>query len=353
MNIDYTDIELIIEKKYDFLICDDIEDFYLAIPPNRIKQTITNINKSCPYSVWRLTKSPRESRIKWIYPQNQVKYFLDSPFITEIFQKYRYGKIHSSGVVVCSEKMFVDPLLRRKPKPAKYVNNHSKPNLGQELERRRLRVNKKFVKIDFSLGNFPQNGESKLLHYASGIQKYRYQLRKKRKLEFFGGQFMTIYIRKWIPGQTLDNLNEHANRSKIAKSFVRVLRNFEKQGIYHNDVRPWNFIWTGKAIKSIDHEFTSSVNSDSENLPATVVLIVNFLSILYPNNFKWNTDDVHQLLKFSTEFQVNESNFASDKFYSQLISGKVDYYPMYNVSEISAIELFIRHFKFRRDKNYD
>lgn len=68
-----------------------------------------------------------------------------------------------------------------------------------------------------------------------------------------------------IEGDLLvDRLMLTNNPRIIAKEVLKSLSDLEKQGLYHNDVRSWNIIYTDKKVSLIDYGFVSHKNSDND-----------------------------------------------------------------------------------------
>jgi hypothetical protein len=119
--------------------------------------------------------------------------------------------------------------------------------------------------------------EARVLSNLSGHMRSR--LRMPAPIHVNLGRAVNTFVRTRVPGAVRMDLVEDETEISLA---VELARGYSAVGLFHNDIRPWNFVWDGEVPALIDYADLSVTESDTQGLPQILSLGCTLACLRFP-----------------------------------------------------------------------
>ena len=119
--------------------------------------------------------------------------------------------------------------------------------------------------------------EARALNALSG--QIRSRLRMPAPIHVNLGRAVNTFVRTRVPGDV--RLEPVLGEAEIALA-VELARGYSAVGLFHNDIRPWNFVWDGEVPALIDYADLSVTESDTQGLPQILSLGCTLACLRFP-----------------------------------------------------------------------
>lgn len=129
-------------------------------------------------------------------------------------------------------------------------------------------------------------GEANFLRQVDEVQRKALQLPRLVVLDS-GVSVMTM-MREGISGVTITELPS-LEAELIIREILGEASRFAHEGLYPNDLRPWNVLWSGTRCAFIDFADTSAFDEDVNGFPQIVALAATMTSVIHPSLFRRET----------------------------------------------------------------
>lgn len=114
------------------------------------------------------------------------------------------------------------------------------------------------------------SGEARFL---DGIDaQTRRALSLPRTLAVDRGAAVVSLVREAIPGVAFEDV-PGLQRAHVMAEVLREAARFAAQGLFHNDLRPWNVVWNGETCRFVDFADTSTWDDDVHGLSQVGALV--------------------------------------------------------------------------------
>jgi tRNA A-37 threonylcarbamoyl transferase component Bud32 len=189
--------------------------------------------------------------------------------------------------------------------------------------RRSFLLDNRIYKLQFHLPNEETETQLEykfLLNF--GINSYNFNFSKLEPKILFGSVASTFISRNFIEGERVDLMDlSKVKRVEVASNLIQRVQQLSELKLFHNDLRPWNLLWTGSTLQFIDFGDIHSEFKDVNQMPLDLVLILNLLFIFstLEENEKWmykklfTSDGKHEII-LEFESLTMELEFIKNRF---------------------------------------
>ena len=149
----------------------------------------------------------------------------------------------------------------------------------------------------------------------------------------FGSVASTFISRNFIEGERVDLIDlSKVNRVEVASNLIQRVMQLSESNLFHNDLRPWNLLWTGSTLQFIDFGDIHSDLRDVNQMPLDLVLTLNLLFIFstLEENEKWmykklfTSDGRHEIIlefdSLAKEFEFIKNRFSGVDLYTSILN---------------------------------
>ncbi len=272
-----------IDKDYDIVLCLSVlHHVYHFIGSEKAKNLLTWIATHSEISFFELARR-EEEYMYWSksLPKNMWKDFNDFAFFYELNTYKNHLGEHSRPLFFSSSRFAYQNniLISRENvrvfSPAIEDENSS--------NRRVYEVDQRLFKTQLASPSIPNQARSEFEFLNSNSLPTLFKDFVPSSL-LCDGKFVTTLARNFLPGRTLNSLSADDSRASVLIGFTQMLEELSKNGLIHNDLRPWNLLWNGSRVLPLDLGSISETANDANSIPQSIVIVANAYLISCPNS---------------------------------------------------------------------
>lgn len=236
----------------------------------------------------------------------------------ELFGEFRFlGEVHScdpweetyqAPLIAVSDDYLVSASFLVAAREIDRIENDALWQAGDSRTRTFFTHDERIIKVEATSEDYFERsqvaGEALFLQ---GVDSHvRKVLSLPRVLCFDRGLSVVSLVRESVSGAPLRSL-DGADPSPILREILNEAARFAEQGLFPNDLRPWNILWNGRECRFIDFADTSWSDEDVAGLPQVLALAGTLALAMAPGIDK-RDDFAPLVLRWAAECGISSAD---------------------------------------------
>jgi len=113
-------------------------------------------------------------------------------------------------------------------------------------------------------------------------------------LSWCQGRAVSTVVREWVPGRPVEPAACRPHGLPLA-ALVDFCSRMATTGLFHNDLRPWNLLWTGSSFTAVDYADAAFDDRDVQDLPQ-ILAFAGTIAGLVSEELSWGSAFHEELL---------------------------------------------------------
>lgn len=315
-----------IDSNFDLAISlGSLEHVYRCLNLDKQKIFFDFIASHTSVAMWDVPIFEDRAHWNWSLPEDPLIQFNERLYMGEIGWFLQHSRGYKRPLIITSDKYVLNGETLYEIKQSGSFTKHP---FTDENTLRRKSFNLGDVIIKTELHPLDLGEGSEIFAEAQFLKNISRRLSKILRLPKIkyvnNGRLMSQFGRTSIPGQRIDEILNSENYEDVLRHFIHLCAELAHNGIFPNDLRPWNILWDGKRCNFIDFASTDKYDRDVLGLPQVLCFLAtaHYIRKGQSGEQAWELDSSFKLLNTVPSIFLNQRTLLYDFSWKTVVSDK-------------------------------